>query len=76
MPPAVELRQSLFAPAVENPATASRPPEEATRGHRAATPADAGVARRQSDHQQTTQNDFADALFETLYRSGVDVSWP
>jgi hypothetical protein len=76
MPPAVESRQSRFAPAVDHPATASRIAGATLPGHRAATPADTGAARRQPDHQSTTQNDLADALFETLYRSGVDLSWP
>jgi hypothetical protein len=76
VPPAVESRHSLLAPAVGSPVMASRVADAIPPGRRVAPPADPGAARRQPDRQSTTHTDLADALFETLYRSGVDLSWP
>ena len=38
--------------------------------------ADANPVRRQRASERTSGVDLADALFETLYRDGVDLSWP
>jgi len=38
--------------------------------------ADQNTGGRRRVPQRTTESELADALFETLYRDGVDVSWP
>jgi hypothetical protein len=38
--------------------------------------ADANAGKRPPAWEPTTELELADALFETLYREGVDLSWP
>ena len=38
--------------------------------------ADANAGKRPPGSEPTTELELADALFETLYREGVDLSWP
>jgi hypothetical protein len=38
--------------------------------------ADANAGTQPRASEPTTELELADALFETLYREGVDLSWP
>jgi hypothetical protein len=74
--PPAEWQRGFLATALESPATASRVAGAIPPGDRVAVPAETGPARRRPDRHTTTQIDLADALFDTLYRSGVDLPWP
>ena len=57
-------------------APASRLAELVPPGARATPQAEAGAARRPRASEPTSEFELADAVFEALYRDGVDVSWP
>lgn len=57
-------------------APASRGAELVPPGARTTPQAEAGAVRRLRASEPTSEFELADALFEALYRDGVDVSWP
>ena len=67
------LDREASAPSAVGSPRSGAPPALVARGM---PQADANAGKRPPATEPTTELELADALFETLYREGVDLSWP